>query len=159
MNESPHPVETRWFEDFEPGHVYRMPGTTLSERDLIDFASHWDPQAFHTDPEAGRRHEFGGLFASGLHTLCLLFRQFALAGVLGPAAYAGSGLDRLRWLKPVRPGDTIRTTAEVLELKPSSSRPDIGRVIMRHAAINQDDETVLTFLCTHVVKRRPKAAE
>jgi acyl dehydratase len=154
------PLSTRdapWFEDFVPGHVYAMPGTTLSEADIIDFASRWDPQPFHVDPEAARQHAFGGLFSSGFQTLCLVFRQFADAGVLANCAYAGGGLDRLRWLRPVRPGDTIRSTAEVLELKPSPARADIGRVVMRHHAINQHDETVLTLLCTHVVKRRPAA--
>jgi acyl dehydratase len=154
------PLSTRdapWFEDFVPGHVYTMPGTTLSERDIIEFASRWDPQPFHVDPEAAGKHPFGGLFSSGFQTLCLVFRQFADAGVLANCAYAGGGLDRLRWLRPVRPGDTIRSTAEVLELKPSPSRADIGRVVMRHIALNQRDEPVLTLLCTHVVKRRPAA--
>jgi acyl dehydratase len=154
------PLSTRdapWFEDFVPGHVYTMPGTTLSERDIIEFASRWDPQPFHVDPEAASRHAFGGLFASGFQTLCLVFRQFADAGVLANCAYAGGGLDRLRWLRPVRPGDTIRSTAEVLELRPSPARTDIGRVVMRHDAFNQRDETVMTLSCTHVVKRRPAA--
>ncbi|HVO15620.1 MAG TPA: MaoC family dehydratase [Alphaproteobacteria bacterium] len=146
-----------WFEDFVPGHVYSMPGTTLDERDIIEFATRWDPYPFHTDPEAAKQHEFGGLFSSGFQTLCLVFRQFADAGVLANCAYAGGGLDRLRWLRPVRPGDTIRSTAEVLELKPSPSRSNIGRVVMRHTAINQHDETVMTVLCTHVVKRRRAA--
>lgn len=146
-----------WFEDFALGHVYAMAGATVSERDIIEFASRWDPYPFHIDPEAAKGHDFGGLFSSGFHTLCLVFRQFADAGVLANCAYAGGGLDRLRWLRPVRPGDTIRSTAEVLEIKPSAARTDIGRVIMRHNAINQRDETVMTVHCTHVVKRRPAA--
>jgi acyl dehydratase len=155
MNDAPKKIDAPWFEDFAPGQVFETAGTTLSERDIIEFATRWDPYPFHIDPEAARQHAFGGLFSSGFHTLCLTFRQFADAGVLANCAYAGAGLDRLRWLRPVRPGDTIRTTAEVLEIKPSESRADIGRVIMRHEAINQHDETVMSVLCTHVVKRRP----
>ena len=146
-----------WFEDFAVGQVFSMPGTTMNQGDIIDFAKRWDPYPFHVDPGVAQQHPFGGLFSSGFHTLCLVFRQFADAGVLANCAYAGGGLDRLRWLKPVRPGDTIRSTAEVLEIKPAPSRPDIGRVIMRHHAINQHDETVLTLQCIHVVKRRPGA--
>jgi acyl dehydratase len=146
-----------WFEDFAPGQVFDTAGTTLSERDIIDFAARWDPYPFHTDPEAAKAHDFGGLFSSGFQTLCLVFRQFADAGVLANCAYAGGGLDRLRWLRPVRPGDTIRSTAEVLEVRASPARADIGRLIMRHDAINQNGETVMTVTCTHVVKRRPAA--
>ena len=158
MTDSPQPIDAPWFEDFEVGQVFTMPGTTLGIADIVEFASRWDPYPFHVDPEAAKHHPFGELFASGFHTLCLVFRQFADAGVLANCAYAGGGIDKLRWLKPVKPGDTIRSTAEVLEIKPSASRTDIGRVIMRHHAIDQHDDIVLTLQCIHVVKRRPKSA-
>jgi acyl dehydratase len=157
MTKPPTTPDAPWFEDFAVGQVFETAGTTLSERDIIEFAARWDPQPFHVDPEAAKQHDFGGLFSSGLHTLCLTFRQFAEAGVLANSAYAGAGLDRLRWLRPVRPGDTIRSTAEVLEMRPSTARDDIGRVIMRHDAFNQRGEAVMTLVCTHVVKRRPRA--
>jgi acyl dehydratase len=149
-------LDAPWFEDFAPGQVFEMPGVTMTEPKIIDFASRWDPYPFHIDHEAAKQHAFGGLFSSGFHTLCLTFRQFADAGVLANCAYAGAGLDKLRWLRPVRPGDTIRTKAEVLEIKPSTARNDIGRVVMRHDALNQHDETVMSVLCTHVVKCRPQ---
>ncbi|MGE5145820.1 MAG: MaoC family dehydratase [Candidatus Eiseniibacteriota bacterium] len=153
------PHDAPWFEDFKVGQVFTMPGTVMNERDIVAFARQWDPYPFHVDAEAAKHHPFGGLFSSGFQTLCLVFRQFADAGVLANCAYAGGGIDKLRWLKPVRPGDIIRSTAEVLEIKPAAARGDIGRVIMRHHAIDQHDDVVLTLQCIHVVKRRPPSSE
>lgn len=146
-----------YFEDFAIGDRFSTPGTTVTEAQIIDFALHWDPQLFHIDVEAARNHEMEGLLASGLHTLCLTFRLFLQTGVLAHANITGPGLDNLRWLKPVRPGDTLRVEAEITDIRPSRSRKDRGTLIMHYRTFNQRQEPVLSFEMRHIVRRRPAA--
>jgi acyl dehydratase len=143
-----------YFEDFKVGDKFTTPGITVTESQIIDFAMHWDPQPFHMDAEASQRHNVGGLIASGFHTLCLSFRLFQQIGVLARCNLASPGFDSLRWLKPVRPGDTLHVVAEVTEARPSRSKPDRGAVRMLHSTFDQTGETVMTVDCTHILKRR-----
>jgi len=147
-------VRSRYFDDFAVGDRFTMAAVTVTEEQIVDFAFRWDPYAFHLDRGAAEAHPLGGLLSSGLHTLCLSFRQFAESGLLAASAISGAGIDRLRWVRPVRPGDTLHGVVEVIAVHPSRSRSDRGTIVMRHETMNQNGETVLALDCRHLVKRR-----
>jgi acyl dehydratase len=134
----------RYFEDFEPGQASETGPYVVSREEIIAFAKAYDPQPFHLDDEAGRATHFGGLVASGWHTAAIGHRLL-VQGMLNDAASLGSpGVDELRWLKPVRPGDALTLRMEVLELLPSKSRPERGSVRCLFSLRNQHGETVMT---------------
>ena len=145
----------RFFDDFKAGDTFVTGGVTFTEAAIVDFAITYDPQPFHIDAEAARAGPFGGLIASGFQTLALGFRQVLDLGMLKGGSMGSPGLDELRWTRPVRPGDTLRVKGEVLEVKPSSSKPNRGTARIRYTFVNQADETVLTMSCLHILKRRP----
>lgn len=153
----PVPAGGLYFEDFAVGDRFVSDAITVTETQIVDFALHYDPHPFHIDVEAGHRHEFGTLFASGAHTLALGFRLLGLSRVIAASAVAGAGIDRLRWRKPVRPGDSLHLELEVVSVRASSSRPGTGILRLRHETVNQHGEIVLTHVCTHIVKRRRRA--
>ena len=144
----------RYFDDFAVGEKFTTRGVTLTESMIIDFALTYDPQPFHIDVEAARQSNYGGLIASGFHTLALGFRMVLETGVFRAASMGSPGFDELRWLKPVRPGDTLHTEFEVVDKKPSSSKPDRGIMRAAYRIKNQKDEDVLTFLSMHLLKRK-----
>ncbi len=144
----------RFFEDFEPGQRFRSRGVTLSEAQILDFALTYDPQPFHIDREAAERSHFGGIIASGFQTLALSFRMFYQENLLASSAMGSPGMLELRWLRPVRPGDTLYTEAEVTEKRPSSSKPDRGTLVVAFSVKNQIDEAVLTYVTTIILLRR-----
>ena len=144
-------------DDLEPGQIHHLGRRTLTRDEIVDFARAWDPQPFHLDDGAAAGSIYGGLIASGWHTVCVFMRLFA-DGLLSRAAAMGSpGIDELRWLKPVRPGDTLEARLEILEVRPSRSKPDRGIVRARSVVANQDDVEVLSFVATLLFKRRPEA--
>lgn len=145
----------RWFDDFRVGQRFETDGYTFTESGIIDFALQYDPQYFHLDRERAVESIYGGLIASGFHTLAVVFRLIVQARVFGPGNMGGKGMDDLRWQRAVRPGDTIRATCEVLELLPSS-RPDRGNMRMSFRAWNQYNETALTGVLMPVIQCRPK---
>ena len=147
---------SKHFEDFAIGDLIESQSVTVSESQILDFAWTWDPQPFHVSTTGGEASMFGGLIASGFHTLALSFRLIWQGGPIQETNVGGFGLDSLRWPKPVRPGDTLRATAEVVELKPSSSRP-FGTVRLRYTTRNQEDEVVMTAELLHLVAKRPTA--
>lgn len=141
-------------DDFVPGQVYQLGQRTLGRDEIVAFARDWDPQPFHVDERAAAASIYGELIASGWHTVCVFMRLFA-DGLLNRAAAMGSpGVDELRWLRPVRPGDTLEARLEVLEVRPSRSRPDRGIVRARSVVRNQQGEDVLTFVATILFARR-----
>ncbi len=144
----------RYFDDFAVGEKFVTRGVTLTESMIIDFALTYDPQPFHIDVEAAKQSNYGGLIASGFHTLALGFRMVLETGVFRVASMGSPGFDELRWLKPVRPGDTLHTELEVVEKKPSSSKPDRGIARIAYRIKNQKGEDVLTFLSMHLLKRQ-----
>ena len=148
-------MDNQWFEDFEVGQRFVSRGVTLTEASIIDFAIRYDPQRFHIDREAAVQTPFGGIVASGFQTLGLSFRMFFELGVIGESGIGAPGIEDLKWSAPVRPGDTVHTEAEVLELRPSRSKPDRGIVRLRFAAVNQHGETVMTLIVPQLVLRRP----
>ncbi len=146
-----------YFEDFTPGREFRTDGATVTESQILDFALTFDPQPFHMDAEAARQSIFGGLIASGFHTMALTFRLFAQTRALAASSLGSPGVDEVRWLRPVRPGDTLRATVQVVEQRPSSSKPDRGIVRLHWSTLNQRGEPVLTMTSMQLVKRRPAA--
>jgi acyl dehydratase len=147
-----------WFEDFEPGQRFRTAGATLSEAQILDFAWAHDPQPFHIDKEAAAASPYGGLIASGFQTLLVSFRLIHQERIINAASLGSPGLDELRWLRPVRPGDTLRVEAEVRESRPSGSRPDRGMVVIAYTVMNQAGEPVMTYRALHLLRRRPRDA-
>ena len=148
------------FEDLKPGARFETQGKTLSEAEILDFAFRYDPQPFHIDAAAAAAGPYGGLIASGVHTIAVALRMFVQARIFAPDLSVGSpGVDELRWLQPVRPGDTIRAIGEILEVRPSHSKPDRGIVRYRLEVLNQRDEAVMTMTSATIVRRRPTAAD
>ena len=148
-------MDARFLDDFTPGQYFHTGGITLTEAEIIDFAWRYDPQPFHLDTGAAERSPYGGLIASGFQSLALCFRLFIQSGVLTESSMGSPGIDELRWLAPVRPGDTLHCAVEVLEVRPSSSKPDRGIARFKYQALNQRDEVVLSFIVNHLLLRRP----
>lgn len=147
-----------YFEDFKPGDRFQSPGITMTEGAIIDFAIHFDPQPFHMDQEAAKESIYGGLIASGIHTIAVTFRLLLQTGILNNNL-GSPGFDELRWRRPIHPDDTLRAVAEVLEVKPSASRPDRGTVRFLCTTLNQRSEPVQTVICNQLLKRRPSEIE
>jgi acyl dehydratase len=145
----------RYFEDFVEGERFTSTGATLSEDEIIEFARAYDPQPFHIDPRAAAESHFGGLIASGFQTMALAFRLFYREGVIAASSMGSPGLDKVRWHRPVRPGDRIRTEVEVRDLRPSDTKPERGYATLAYPVLNQDDEIVLTLTCLQILRRRP----
>lgn len=151
------PVGDRWFEDYVPGSVGVFGGIAFTEGDIVEFARRYDPQAIHADPGAARIGPFDGLIASGWHTVALVMRVLVDHYLSHVAALVSPGVDELRWLAPVRPGDTLSVRVTVTEAVPSRSKPDRGLVKTRIEAINQRGETVLTMNAMNLMLRRGAA--
>jgi acyl dehydratase len=151
-----HPVDDRYFEDYVEGEVYRFGSIAVTEDEVVEFAKRYDPQSFHTDPVAAKRSPFGGLIASGWHTAGLMMRLFADHYLTHVASLASPGLDELRWLKPVRPGDTLSIRVTVLKATPSKSKPDRGVVTSGIEVLNQAGEIVMTLKAVNFIGRRPQ---
>ncbi|HWI25789.1 MAG TPA: MaoC family dehydratase [Stellaceae bacterium] len=150
-------MDERYLDDFTVGERFVTRGVTLTESLIIGFAMTYDPQPFHIDVEAARESNYGGLIASGFQTLALGFRMVLETGIFRASSMGSPGFDELRWLLPVRPGDTLHTELEVTEKKPSRSKPDRGILRVAYRIRNQKEEDVLTFLSMHLLRRRPEA--
>ena len=150
-------MHTRYLEDFEPGQVFRTRGMTVDESEIMDFARKYDPQPIHTDREMAAGGPFDGLIASGWHTACVVFRLWVDLGFMEESSLGGPGIENLKWLLPVRPGDTLYGEIEILEARPSRSKPDRGILRYLTKGINQRGETVITYDSASFLKRRPEA--
>ena len=137
--------KTYAFEDFPVGTVREFGGKTVSRDEVLAFAAAFDPQAFHLDDEAAKTSVFGGLSASGWHTCAMVMRMMCDNYLLDSTSQGSPGIDNLRWLKPVRPGDTLRVRMTILEARASAKRPQIGLVRSEWAVFNQADEQVLSM--------------
>lgn len=144
----------RFFEDYAAGEIIRSAAVTLTEADIIDFAFRYDPQPFHIDKPSAEKSIYGGLIASGWQVIAVTFRMLVQAGLLGEGSMGSPGVDELRWMLPVRPGDTLHGEVTVLETRPSSSKPDRGIVTMAYKIINQKGEAVASLRSAQLVKRR-----
>jgi len=147
----------RYFEDFQTGEVIQLGSYVVPREEILAFARQFDPQPFHVDEEAARRSIFGGIIASGWHTASISHRLL-VEGLLQRSSSMGSpGLDELRWLLPVRPGDELSVRVEVLSTTPSRSKPDRGALKMRLEVRNQKGEVVMTEVAAALFARRPSA--
>ena len=143
-----------YFDDLPKGYSFETAARTLSEDDIIGFARQWDPLPFHIDPEAARASPYGGLIASGFHSLLTAYALTLETNVWNEAAMGSPGIDSLRWIRPVRPGDTLRVRIVVTSSTPSQSRSDRGRTGFQHTVLNQNDEVVMTYHCVSILARR-----
>jgi acyl dehydratase len=142
------------YEDLVLGWKRTFSPRTVSREDIVRFAREWDPQPFHLDEQAARRTHFGGLVASGWHTACLVMR-IVVDGLLEESTSMGSpGIEKLEWLRPVRPDDPLTLTLEVLEARPSRSKPDRGSVKFGYVLVNRAGETVFTMAAWVIFGRR-----
>ncbi len=147
-------MDDLYFEDFAVGQVYETTAATLDEDDIVEFGKRYANLPYHTDPKAARDTAFGGLIAPGYQPAALTFGLFVDLGLFRVSGMGSPGIDKMRWLKPVRPGDTLHVLAEVIEVSPA--RADGGRdaVRFRYDTVNQDGETVMTLTSLHFLKRR-----
>ncbi len=150
------PMNFMFLEDIVPGESFEFGQTVVTAPDIVAFAKQFDPQPFHLDEVAAKASPFGGLVASGWHTAAMTMRMMVDAMFKPGSGSIGSpGIDELRWLKPVRPGDTLRVKGKVLEATPSRSKPDRGTAKMHYEVFNQKDEKVMSFIGLSMFLRRP----
>jgi acyl dehydratase len=151
-------MKVHYLEDFAVGQVFNSTRVRVDRDEIIAFATKYDPQPYHLDDEAARKSAFQGLAASGWHTTALTMR-IVVDGEFRPAGgILGVGFDDLSWPRPVRPGDELHATSEILEVRPSKSRPDRGLIKVRTTTFNQNDETVQIYTGNLLVQRRPAGA-
>ena len=143
-----------WFDDFDVGFTFETPRRALSETEIMDYAKVYDPQPFHIDPEAAAQSIYGGIIASGLQTVAVAFALTLEANVFNEASMGSPGMDLIRWMKPVRPGDEIGVTGRVVEVSPSKSRPDRGRIVIDYTVTTKGGDPVASYQITHLLRRR-----
>src|SRR5713101_7489658 len=148
-------MTARYLEDFAVGQTFSSGRLRVDAEQLKTFAAAFDPQPFHLDEEAARDTVFRGLAASGWHTAAMTMRLLVESDLKPAGGIVGAGADEFRWPRPVRPGDDLRIESEVLEVRPSRSRPDQGLIKVRTTTLNQNDEAVQIIIANLVVRRRP----
>jgi acyl dehydratase len=147
-----------YFEDFHPGQEIALGSRTVSEEEIIAFATQFDPQPFHIDHDAAAKSPYGGVIASGWHT-CSMMMRMVVDGMMASASSMGSpGLEKVRWILPVRAGDTIAVSYLTTAVKASASKPDRGVVWSTWRAVNQNGELVCTVEGMGMFGRRPAGA-
>ena len=147
--------QDRCFEDYEEGAVYEFAEKVgVSEADIIRFAREFDPQYFHLDPEAAKNSIYKGLIASGGQTIALTFRLYIQNFLPDKASLGSPGMDEVRWLKPLRPGDVLRSRITILSAKPSQSRNDRGTVTSLVETINQNEEVIMSYKAINIMLKR-----
>ena len=148
------PESARYFEDYIVGVEQEVGSVGISEAEIIEFANKYDPQDFHTDPEKAASGPFGGLIASGWHTIAVVMRLLVDKYLDSASSLGSPGIDELRWLAPVRPGDVLTVRAEVFDARRSSSKPDRGLIHTSVNVCNQDGVMVMTMKAVNVVACR-----
>jgi acyl dehydratase len=148
----------RYYEDFKVGERFTSGGLTLTEAGIVEFARQWDPQPFHIDAEFAKKWTYGGLIASGLHTMSVTLRLWLDLGVFRACSLGSPGIGEVQFARPVRPGDTLRVVTDIVELRLSASKSDRGIARVRQVTINQRGEAVLEQETTVFLKRRPVLA-
>ena len=146
--------QERWFEDYVTGTVQELGSVVVDEEEVVAFARQFDPQPFHLDKERAEQSTFGGLAASGWHTACMTMRLIVDCYLSDVSSEGSPGIDELRWLRPVRPGDQLTVTATVLEARRSRSRPERGIVRSQVETRNQDGEVVMHWTAAMFIRCR-----
>lgn len=144
----------QFFEDIEAGERHSIGSYTITKEEITEFAEKYDPQPFHLDEDAAAESIYGGLIASGWQTIAICMRMLVDELVNEQASMGARGANELRWIRPVRPGDTISLTTEVLETRPSERNPEVGEVDTEIIAYNQDDDPVVRWIALGLVARR-----
>jgi acyl dehydratase len=152
-------MDELFLEDLAPGQRYGSPKRiTVTAPDITAFAAEYDPQPFHLDAEAAKRSVFGGLAASGWHTAAMTMRMLVESDLWPAGGIVGAGMDELRWPRPVHPGDELSIETEILEVRPSRSRPEQGLVKARTTTLNGRGEPVQVLVANLIVPRRSAGA-
>lgn len=146
----------RYFEDFAVGEMIELGSRSISEQEIIDFGQQFDPQSFHVDRDAAKSSIFGGLIASGWHSCALLMRLMVDGMIKDSSSMGSPGIDEIRWIIPVRPGDTLTARYKVLEIKPSTSKPDRGVIFCECELENAQGQIVMTMRSRGLFGRRPR---
>jgi acyl dehydratase len=149
-------IEDRYLEDYVPGSIHEFGSISVDQDEVISFAKRYDPQVFHTDPEAAKRTIFGGLIASGWQTAGLMMRLYADHYLSKVASLSSPGVDELRWKLPVRPGDELSIRVTVLEARRSTSKPDRGVVRSLIEVLNQNNEIVMSMSAVNLLLCRDR---
>jgi acyl dehydratase len=148
----------KYLEDFKVGETLELGSCHVTRDEILEFARRYDPQPFHVDEAAAQRSIYGGLIASGWHTTAMLMRLL-VDGMAGVEGMGSPGADEIRWLKPVRPGDTLTARAVVLDVVPSRSKLDRGHIRASYGVFNQKGEKVMTMISRGIYARRPESHE
>lgn len=150
----PVPRHARALEDYVPGAAYEFGPTLVEEAEVVAFARRFDPQPMHVDADWAKTGPFGGLIASGWHTAAMMMRLIVDHYLPTVASLASPGIDHLRWLQPVRPGDALRVRITVLDVRRSRSKPDRGIVRSAIEVLNQDSQVVMTLTAVNMLRSR-----
>ena len=145
----------RYFEDFQVGERIELGSVTVTEEEIIAFAQQYDPQPFHISPDQAKHSYYGGLIASGWHTVSLLMRLMVNVLINDTISLGSPGVDEVRWLKPVRPNDTLHARLIIVNAVPSKRRAELGILTSSSEVFNQSGELVLTLKGVHFFGRRP----
>jgi acyl dehydratase len=146
----------RYWEDFHIGDTTSVGPVTVTEDEIVGFASRFDPQPFHIDAEAAKASPYGGLIASGWHTTALFMGMFVRAVLLDSASLGSPGVEEIRWTAPVRPGDVLTGRTTITDVQPSSTNPARGTVFTTNEVFNQNGELVMTLKARGFFARRPE---
>jgi len=147
-------IDDRYFEDYTTGAIYEYGYLTVTEQDIVGFAEQFDPQPIHTDRVFAETGPFAGLIASGWRSAGLLMRLFANHYLSRVASLASPGVDELRWSAPLRPGDSLRLRATIVDTRPSRSKSDRGMVYTTAELLNQNDQCPISFQAMNILRRR-----
>jgi acyl dehydratase len=147
-------VDEKYLEDLHIGDRFESDICQVTVEGIVEFARDFDPQPFHLDAKAAEESVFKGLAASGWHTAAMTMKLFVTGGLKLAGGSVGLGVDELQWPRPVRPGDMLRLQSEILDVRPSRSKPDRGIIRIRNVTTNQRGEVVQTFLASVLVRRR-----
>jgi acyl dehydratase len=148
-----------YLEDLTVGQVFHSGTVVVEPERLKAFAAEFDPQPFHLDEAVAGNSRFGGLVASGWHTAALSMRLMVESDFRIVGGLIGAGVQEMRWPRPVRPGDVLRVESEILEVRPSQSKPDRGVVRVQNTTLNQDGQPVMIQVASLIVPRRPASEE
>ena len=148
-------LKDRWLEDFRPGDIAEFGDYEMTEAEIVAFATRYDPQPFHVDADGAHASPFGGLIASGWHTASAMMRLLVDHYVPPHSGLGSPGVDEVRWLVPVRPGDRLRVRVTVLDQRRSRSKPDRGVVHTLNEVLNQDGAVVMTARALGLFRARP----
>ena len=156
-SEFSEPVQRRYFEDYVVGTIHEFGRITVEEDEIIAFGRRFDPQVFHTDPEAAKSTIYTGLIASGWHTAALMMRLFVDNYLSHVASLGSPGVDELRWILPVRPNDTLTLRVTVAETRRSTSKPDRGVLFSFIEVLNQQKKVVMSMKAVNLLLCRQQS--